>query len=93
MHSAPSFFLQGTEMPYFRIRINQSHCTTYHIEANNAQDAKQFVQEAHAAKNTNLVSGMYRVEDICDDNTEVVRMPDNGEIYRTDRVSARLKDL
>lgn len=80
-------------MPYFRIRINQSHCTTYHIEASSAQDAKQFVQEAHAAKNTNLVNGLYRVEDIRDENTEVVRMPDDGEIYRADRVNARLKDL
>jgi hypothetical protein len=80
-------------MPYFRIRISQSNCTTYHIDASSAQAAKQFVQEAHAAKDTNMVSGLYRVEDISDENTEVVRMPDDGEIYRADRVNAGLKDL
>jgi hypothetical protein len=40
-----------------------------------------------------MVSGLYRVEDISDENTEVVRMPDDGEIYRADRVNAGLKDL
>lgn len=80
-------------MAYFRVRISHTHSTTYHIDASRAEDAKQFVREAHAAKNTNMVSGLYRVEDISDENTEVVRMPDDGEIYRVDRVSAGLKDL
>ena len=80
-------------MPYFRVRISQSHSTTYHIEASRAEDAKQFARDAHAAKNTNIVSGLYRVEDSSDENTEVVRMPDDGEICRAGRVNSMLRDL
>lgn len=82
-------------MPYFRIRVSQSHSTTYHIhiEGADGQAAKQLVLDAHAAGDTSLVSGLYRVEDSSDENTEVVRMPDDGEIYRAGRVNSALKDL
>ena len=82
-------------MPYFRVSVHTGSTVEYNVDAADAVDAENLARLAAIEKTTGTKSmgEIYRVNESRAINVDIARMPDNGELFRTEKVESRLGDL
>lgn len=82
-------------MPYFRVNVHNSSFTEYNVDAADAVEAENLARLAAIENKTGVKSTgeIYRVNENRAITVDIARMPDNGELFRTEKVEARLGDL
>lgn len=82
-------------MPYFRVNVHTGSNVEYNVEAGDPVDAENLARLAAIERTTGAkaLGEIYRVNETRAITVEVARMPDNGELFRTEKVESRLGDL
>lgn len=82
-------------MPYFRVNVHTGSTLEYNVDAADAVEAENLARIAAIENKTGAkaTGEIYRVNESRAITVDIARMPDDGELFRTEKEHARLGDL